>query len=152
MYQETTNPSKEPIEFDNAQHTNFNVGDVRQVTIYGLTGTEYLDKNLAKERIRDDQKPLQLTGPTDRVYLNTVATCTIHDPVLRRHVIVAKDNSHSAVVWNPWQHKIGSMADLSADEWHRFLCVETCNVEDDSVKLPAGGTHALRATITSERA
>jgi glucose-6-phosphate 1-epimerase len=124
------------------------VGDVRTVTIDGLSGTAYLDKNRGMDQYRQDEPTLKLTGPTDRVYLNTAAACVIDDKVNSRRITVAKENSNSTVVWNPWADKIVSMADLDAAQWPSFLCVETCNVKSCAIDLPAGATHSLRATIS----
>jgi len=60
---------------------------------------------------------------------------------------IAKENSRLAVVRNPWSDGIGKMPDLDPAEWPRFLCVETANVRDHAVTLPAGARHAMTARI-----
>jgi D-hexose-6-phosphate mutarotase len=40
------------------------------------------------------------------------------------------------------------MSDLGADNWRGFICVETGNVADDKVNLPAGAAHEMRTRIS----
>jgi glucose-6-phosphate 1-epimerase len=75
--------------------------------------------------------------------LNTTATCEVTDPVWNRRIVVEKTGSASTVVWNPWT----GMADLGPDEWQGMICVETANVGEDAIALPAGATHRMTATI-----
>jgi Uncharacterized enzymes related to aldose 1-epimerase len=49
------------------------------------------------------------------------------------------------VVWNPWAKIAAGMADLQADDYLRFVCVETTNAADDVVSVPAGGEFRLVA-------
>src|SRR5207249_2364679 len=100
---EVTNRSDAPFKFEEALHTYLSVGDLRSVSIDGLWGTTYLDKVHGGERRKQDEHALKLTGPTDRVYLDTKATCLIDDPANGRKLSIAKGNSDATVVWNPWQ-------------------------------------------------
>jgi D-hexose-6-phosphate mutarotase len=86
----------------------------------------------------------------DRVYRNTAATVTISDPLLGRRIFVAKENSNSTVVWNPWSDKVTTMADIPPADWPKFICVETCNVWDNQVKLAPGTSHTTVARISTE--
>jgi glucose-6-phosphate 1-epimerase len=148
MRLEVINRSDAPFKFEEALHTYFAVGDVRNVRIEGLAGTEFLDKNLGLQRRRQDEPALKLTGPTDRVYQDTTAACVIDDADNARRITVAKENSRSTVVWNPWSDMISNMPDLDPAEWTRFLCVETANVRENAVTLPAGGRHTISGTIS----
>jgi glucose-6-phosphate 1-epimerase len=150
MELEAHSPSSKPIEFEDALHTYYNVANVQNVSVTGLTGTQYLDKTRDMQLTRDDQNPLKLTGRVDRVYLDTPATCVITDPGFQRKIIVEKENSRSTVVWNPWHDMAKQMVDLKAEEWDNFLCVETCNVKSDSVKLAPGARHVLKARVKTE--
>ncbi|HYO08194.1 MAG TPA: D-hexose-6-phosphate mutarotase [Tepidisphaeraceae bacterium] len=147
---EVENRSAQELPFENALHTYFHVGDVRQISVSGLADTDFLDKNRGMSRFTDREDPLRFAGPTDRVYLDTPATCTIVDPVLGRRIVLAKDGSRTTVVWNPWSDKITSMADLPAEDWPKFVCVETCNARDNALRLPPGGRHAMRLSIHAE--
>jgi len=142
------NTSREPIAFEEALHTYFSVGDVREIAIKGLIGTEYLDKEQGNARFKQLESRLKLTGITDRVYVNTPADCVIDDVVNGRRIMVAKEHSASTVVWNPWPEKIKTMPDLDPTDWTKYVCIETCNVKENARTLAAGQTHTMRAAIS----
>lgn len=149
------NTSADPFAFEEALHTYLAVQDVRQTTIANLGGTEYLDKNRGMTRHTQEEPLLQLTGPTDRVYVNTGAALLINDRAGAgtggREIELAKDNSHSTVVWTPWSDKIGTMADLDPQEWTKFVCVETANVKENAVTLRPGAKYDLYSEISIKR-
>jgi glucose-6-phosphate 1-epimerase len=146
-----TNTGKDPAKFEEAMHTYLIVGDIEAVSIAGLDGTTYLDKmNAATPTVQSDD-PIRFTGETDRVYLDTTATCTVHDPALGRQIRIAKTGSETTVVWNPWINKARALSDFGDDEWPGMVCVETCNVGDHAVLLAAGATHVMAATISTIR-
>jgi glucose-6-phosphate 1-epimerase len=138
----------EPFMFEEALHTYFHVGDVRQVNVTGLAGTPYLDKTQAGKEVLEGSAPIKITAETDRVYLDTTATCEIADPVLQRRIIVQKHGSASTVLWNPWINKSRAMSDFGDDEWPGMLCIETCNVGRSAVKLATGESHTMLAEIS----
>jgi D-hexose-6-phosphate mutarotase len=143
--------SSADFKFEEALHSYFAVGDVSNITISGLTGSTFIDKvGPPPERKIDQAGPLRITGQTDREYLNTPATCVIEDPQLKRRIAIAKENSLSTVVWNPWSDRGGSFADMSLEEWPRFVCIESCNAKDNAVTLKPGLTHSLRVRIQAE--
>jgi len=145
-----TNETGEPCTFEQAMHTYFAVADVRRISVSGLSGTAYLDKNRNMEKFLDSDDPLVLTEPADRVYLGTRGKCIINDPAGGRRIIVDKEGSDATVVWNPWENPAKPIADLAADEWLKFICVETCNVKDYAVTLVGEATHTMRTIIRSE--
>jgi len=118
----------------------------RQVAIQGLEGCEYLDKVDAFQRKRQ-QGPVTLAAETDRIYLDTTATCVVNDPVLGRRIQVEKQGSRTTVVWNPWAEKAQLLADFGDEEYLTMVCVETANVLDDAVVLAPGHSHAMRVRI-----
>jgi glucose-6-phosphate 1-epimerase len=148
---EVHNSDTIPFTFEEALHTYFTVGNIQQVTVSGLEGTEYLDKADGGARKRQDGQ-IRFTGETDRVYLATSSPCVIHDPILRRRVTIAKQGSTSTVVWNPWVQKARAMADFGDDEWPGMLCIETANVAPAPITLRPGDRHSMTAEITVETA
>lgn len=142
------NPGREPFSFEEALHSYFAVQDVRQVTITGTEDTEYLDKVASFARRRQPREPIRATAETDRVYLDTRATCEIHDPGLRRTIAIHKRESDTTVIWNPWIDKARAMADFGNDEWTEMVCVETCNTGAQARTLQAGDTHTMSAILT----
>ena len=114
--------------------------------VKGLNGTRYLDKT-DSNREKAQEGEVAITGETDRVYLNTRGAVELHDPVLRRRLCLAKENSFTTVVWNPWADKAKAMADLGPDEWTQMLCIETSNVLDYAVEVAPGKRHVMKAGI-----
>ena len=150
MSLEVENRDEQAFTFEEALHTYFAVSDIAEVTIAGLERTPYLDKvGGLTERTQNDM-PIQFTGETDRVYLETMATCSIDDPGLTRRIVVSKDNSRSTVVWNPWIAKAQAMADFGDEEWRGMVCVETANVGVAAIRLAPGERHRMTVTLSVE--
>ncbi len=147
MSLEVRNDGAEPFTFEEALHTYIGVSDIRQVTLTGLAGCDYLDKMSAGERRRQGEDPIRFTAETDRVYLDTQAACVIHDAGLRRRIQVSKEESDATVVWNPWIAKARAMADFGDDEWPGMLCVETANVGVHARILQPGAAHTMTAAL-----
>lgn len=141
------NDAATPLIFEEALHTYYSVVDVHEVTVTGLEPTPFIDKTDAMREKPAAHAPLSFTGPTDRVYQNTAATCVLHDAAGRRKITVAKTNSNTTVVFNPWK----AMADMGEDEWHEMLCVETVNAAANTVTLAPGETHAMQAVVAVEK-
>jgi glucose-6-phosphate 1-epimerase len=140
------NDAETPLVFEEALHTYFAVADVHEVTVSGLEPTAFIDKTDNMTEKAAAHAPLTFASATDRVYSNTAATCVIHDNLGKRNITIAKTNSDTTVVFNPWKE----MADLGPDEWHEMLCVETLNAAANAVTLAPGRTHTMQADITVE--
>jgi len=141
------NHSKSSIQFEEAFHTYFAVGDVRQSTLKGLSRTEFVDKTDGFKRKRQKEEPLSFTAVIDRPYLNTEAQIDLTDPVLKRMISVDKLNSQVTVIWNPWSELTAKMSDMQTDAWQNMLCIETANCSDDAIVLAAGKQHTMHARI-----
>jgi len=137
------NDGAEPLVFEEGLHTYFHVKDVHEITLAGLDGTHYIDKVDGFKVKPQIDGPMHITGPTDRVYGNTTATCTITDPGFKRAVTIEKAGSETTVVWNPWKE----MPDVQPDGWHEFACCETVNAGDQTVTLGPGKARAMEAHI-----
>jgi D-hexose-6-phosphate mutarotase len=144
---EVRNAGQETARFEEALHTYFAVSDVRNVTIEGLAGAEYLDKTEGFKRKREGSGRMRLTQEPDRLYLNTKTTCVIDDLGWKRKIFIEKQNSDSTVVWNPWEKRAAALPDFAPEEWPGMLCIETVNARENAVTLPAGKTHTMSATI-----
>ena len=138
------NEAETPLKFEEALHTYFAVADVHEVTVTGLEPTQYIDKTDAMKEKPAAHAPLTFTGPTDRVYRDTEASCSIHDRLGKRVITNTKTSSATTVVFNPWKE----MPDLGADEWHEFVCVETVNAANNAITLGPRSTHTMGTTIT----
>jgi glucose-6-phosphate 1-epimerase len=142
------NDGDKPMQIEEALHTYLHVGDVEQARIHGLFETEYLDKTDSFARKTQTEPVLTLTGPTDRPYLNTTSPIVVDDPVLHRRITVAKANSRTTVVWNPWAN--AGLPDMSADDWRHMLCIESANASEDALTLQPREAHVMETTISVE--
>jgi glucose-6-phosphate 1-epimerase len=143
------NDAAAPLLFEEALHTYYSVADIAEVTVSGLDGVSYLDKvDDLKKKTQDGD--IAITGPTDRVYLDTASSCVIHDRGHGRRIVVAKTNSNTTVVWNPWESGAEKLSDMDAGEWREFVAVETVNAADDAITLAPGATHTMQARVSIE--
>ncbi len=139
-----------PLVFEQALHTYYAVADAQKVSIDGLDGVTFIDKVDDMKRKVQPAGALKFEGRTDRPYLNTTATCVLHDPAGKRRIVVAKSGSNSTVAWNPWQEFTAKMVDMEPDAWLHMTCIETANVGEDAITLQPGATHTMRADISIE--
>lgn len=147
MTVEVENVGHEAIAYELALHTYLAVGDVEAVSIRGLEGARFVDKvDGGKDKVAGHE-PLRIVGETDRVFLDTTATCVVDDPVLARRLRVEKRGSHATVVWNPGCDRARTMRDIGEDGWRGFVCVETANVGPHAMRLAPGTSSAMTAQI-----
>lgn len=139
----TVTAGEAPLDLEEALHTYLAVGDVREVTIEGLAGAQYLDKLDGEHHQQDGE--VTFRGRTDRVYRST-ATTVVDDG--RRRVVVAKQGSADTVVWNPWDEVAAQMGDFTSDQWPHMCCVEAANCLDDAVTVAPGASHTMSTTIS----
>lgn len=140
------NPGDAPFRCEEALHTYLAVGDIRRTTVEGLAGVSYLDEKRDFARVAQ-VGAVAFDGETDRIYLDTAATCAVVDPAGGRRVVIAKEGSLDTVVWNPWIAKARAMPDFGDDEWPGMVCVETVNARDHALELAPGASHRLMARI-----
>lgn len=145
-----SNTGDTPFTFEEALHAYYQVGDVETASVEGLDGTVYLDKT-DKRKEKKQAGAVQLTAESDRVYVGTTNPLEVLDPSLKRRINIHKQNSRTTVIWNPWAGKSSAMADLGADEWKNFICVETSNVLPSSVELAPGEQHSMAMTVAVNR-
>ncbi len=144
----TVNTGSSLLRLEEALHTYYQVGDATQARITGLEGHWFIDKTDSFKEKLQRAADLVLDSQTDRVYLNTEHTLELSDPVLQRRISVAKENSRTTVVWNPWQEKARELKDLGEGQWKTMLCIEVSNVGDFAVELKPGEQHTMRARTT----
>lgn len=141
-----TNRGHQAFDFEEALHTYLAVGDVKDTTVDGLEGTEYLDMVRGDGRWRTQRGEVAFVGPTDRVY-RCDSTMVVHDPRNRRNVVIDRGSSTNVVVWNPWAQGDDRVADLAPQDWEHFVCVEAANVGQDAVHLEPGATHEMMLVL-----
>lgn len=129
----THNCSDEPKTITQALHTYLMVSSTDNLEIKGLSGCQYLDKNLAMQSFIQEGK-LSVREATDRIYLNSSDTEVV-DSGWGRTLVVKHTNSASTVVWNPGDAS-ETMADVGKNQGKSFACVETANTSAfDEVQL-----------------
>jgi glucose-6-phosphate 1-epimerase len=138
------------LQFQEALHTYFKVGDVEQVSVQGLDGNQYLDNRDGNRENRQEGN-LTLTKQTDNAYLDAIGTVEILDPVIGRRLVTEKQNSVSTIVWNPWSDGAAALSDFGDEEWHAMLCVEGGNVLGQKVELKAEETQTLKISLGASR-
>ncbi len=140
----TTNTGSSPLRLEEALHTYYSVGDATRARIAGLDGAHYIDKTDSfREKLQAGD--VVIAAETDRVYLNTQHPLELSDPVLQRRITVAKENSRTTVVWNPWKEKSRELKDLGGDQWPNMLCIEASNVGEFAVEVAPGEQHTIQA-------
>ena len=142
----THNYHSEGVEISQALHTYFNVGDIAQVAVGGLSGRNYLDK-VQEFKQFPQYGEIPFLEEVDRIYLDTIDECIIHDKALKRKIHVDKLGSKSTVVWNPWVDKAKIMGDFPDDGYQTMLCVETTNAASDIRRIPPRDEHVLTQLI-----
>jgi glucose-6-phosphate 1-epimerase len=143
-----SNTGASPFTFQEALHTYYHVGNVRDVRLASLDGVTYQDNtqgNIEKLQHGDNL----FTQRIDNAYVNTEAELELTDPSLNRRIHIGKQNSRNTVVWNPWDELAGEMSDLG-DEWPHFVCVEAANIRANAVTLQPAEQHTMTATIRVE--
>ena len=137
-----TNRDQQAMPISGALHTYFKVGDIAGIRIDGLDGAPFLSKvhNFQEFSLPG---PIQIGERIDRVYTNTTAACTLHDPSLGRKLRIEKGGSRTTVVWNPWEQVASEMADLGAGTFREFVCVESVVGTQEQLVLPPGQSHTL---------
>lgn len=160
---EIGNRGEEPFTFTEALHTYLEVSDVRDVEVSGLEHMAFVDK-VAGGGLQPAAAAgaaaagagagggaggvLRLSDETDRVYTQPDdGLITVTDAGLSRAIEVRSANCAHAVVWNPWSAKAATMADVPADGWISFLCVESANALDQPVNLQPGERHSISTLI-----
>jgi glucose-6-phosphate 1-epimerase len=139
---ETINRGAQEFGFSAALHTYFAISDIENIQIDGLENTPFLSKvHNFKQFVQAG--PIRIDQQVDRVYLDTVAACTIHDSGSKRHILIEKEGSRTTVVWNPWAKLAAEMADLGPEAYRKYVCVETVVGPQEDMKLAAGGTHVM---------
>ena len=142
----TKNTTATPLTITEALHTYLSIGDIRQISVEGLAGSDCVDR-LTNVRTKQDATPIRIAAEVDRTYLNTTSAATLVDPVFNRRITVSKRGSKSTVVWNPWIEKSKVLNDLADDEYFGFVCIETANALDNAVTIAPGESHEIEAQV-----
>jgi glucose-6-phosphate 1-epimerase len=137
------------LPLESCLHTYFAVSDIVNTDVGGLRGVKYLDA-LDGFRVKTEtEAAIKFAGEVDRVYFNSPETVEIVDHGWGRVIEVAKSDSLSTVVWNPWIEKSKRLTDYGDDEYLRMVCVESGNVKQNQMLLKPGQAATLGVAIDS---
>ncbi|MCA9133789.1 MAG: D-hexose-6-phosphate mutarotase [Planctomycetales bacterium] len=141
------NAASMPRECELALHTYFDLADVHTARVVGLEAQPHLDK-LSGKTLPPSGQAIRFTQETDRIYSGSVQEIYVVDGQRDRTVVIRPSNSRSTVVWNPWIEKSQRMPDFGDDEYRHMCCVETANVADQRLSIPAGGRSRTGLTLS----
>jgi glucose-6-phosphate 1-epimerase len=145
-----TNGSKDKeLSFEECLHTYFRVGDIGATGITGLKGVNYVDKVDGFAQKTETADAIKISSEVDRVYLDTTGPIELHDTRLKRKIVIAKQNSASTVVWNPWSAKAQQMSDFGDDEYLHMVCLEAGNVGKNKITLAPGKSSSFSVTLST---
>ncbi|QBF84520.1 D-hexose-6-phosphate mutarotase [Shewanella maritima] len=138
-----TNLTDYPVSLTQALHTYFPTSDIHNTYVSGLAESQYIE--FAKGPYAQNDDLVEFTRETDRVYTNLGAAQVITTP--EGCIVVERENSQSAVLWNPWIDKSQRLSRFNDNDYLSMLCLEATNVLEDQVTLAAGASHTLTTTI-----
>ncbi|MGL4472938.1 MAG: D-hexose-6-phosphate mutarotase [Shewanella sp.] len=137
------NTGLETVSFTQALHTYFAIDDIHQLQASGFSGSEYIE--FAKGPYQQQGDTVSFDKETDRVYTKLGPQQLLHTP--NGTIVVKRENSQSAVLWNPWIEKSTWLSRFNDDDYLTMVCLEAANVLEDKVILAAGETHCLTTEI-----
>lgn len=133
-----------PFTFTAALHTYLRVDDIASATLLGLQDCAYRDQTDEGRMKRQEERHLRIDREVDRIYAEAPAKLELIAAGRTTHVL--QDGFTDVVVWNPWIERSRAFADLPADGFRRFLCVEAATVLEP-VRLADGETWTGRQTL-----
>jgi len=150
---EVHNRGQSAFTFTCALHTYLTVpSGIRAVDVQGLGGCDFIDKTRAAGRFHQDEASLRIVGETDRMYVNAPAQITVRSEA-RPVVAVHKDAGlPEAVVWNVWEEKVKSMADMAPHEYDKYICIEAANIVSPVSLAPGARWHAGQTLVATNSA
>jgi glucose-6-phosphate 1-epimerase len=144
------NTSNEPIVITEALHTYLNISGTQNIRIAGLANTAYYDGLQNNALKQQEAEILTIAQEENRRYINHSAMCAMSDTGFGRKVGIAKKNSQTTVVWNPWAETSKTMGDLPLDGYKTFVCIEAVNAYDNEMTIPAGQSHEMATMLCTQ--
>lgn len=147
----TENHSQTPVEFTQALHSYFAVGDALRVRLQGVDGLRYEDKLAGGDHRQSGDWQLDAPatpGRADRIFATRGEPVALHDEAQGRWLHIESKGSRSLVVWNPGETGEATLPDVPAGSWREFVCVEVANAGDDAIVLAPGARHRLSQRIS----
>lgn len=138
-----TNLASYPVSLTQALHSYFPVKDIHQLKATGFKGSKYIEFGEGPFKQNGDE--VLFDKETDRVYTQLADVQELHTP--DGIIEVSRENSHSAVLWNPWIDKSQRLSRFNNDDYLTMVCLEAANVLEDKLTLAPDETHMLTTKI-----
>ncbi|MBI1673753.1 D-hexose-6-phosphate mutarotase [Shewanella sp. DW31] len=134
-----TNSSDETVTLTQALHSYFPIEDIHQLKASGFSGSKYIE--FAEGPYPQTTDEVLFDRETDRVYTDLGPVQLLHTP--QGTIEVSRENSQSAVLWNPWIEKSQRLGRFNPEDYLTMVCLEAANVLEDKAVLAPGETHSL---------
>jgi glucose-6-phosphate 1-epimerase len=138
-----TNNEHYDVKLTQALHSYFPIEDICQLKVSGFKGSQYIEFGEGPFKQVDDV--VQFNQETDRVYTKLGHIQELQTP--NGTIVVSRENSQSAVLWNPWIDKSMRLSRFNAEDYLTMVCLEAANVLEDGVVLAPGQSHTLTTHI-----
>lgn len=121
----TKNTGTAPFAFTAGFHPYFLVRNRADVSVRGVDGLSYVDGRDMSDKVFAGD--FAATDSSDHIVTlkpEPKHEFALLDPGLKRAIGIVFFRGERLVIWNPGPEGIGGFADLGAEDWKRFLCVE----------------------------
>lgn len=139
-----TNLADYPVSLTQALHTYFPIEDIHQLKATGFAGSKYVE--FGEGPFSQDGDEVVFNKETDRVYTQLGEVQQLNTP--QGVINVRRENSQSAVLWNPWIDKSQRLSRFNSDDYLTMVCHEAANVLEDKVTLAPNSSHTLTTVIS----
>ncbi|MCL1089536.1 D-hexose-6-phosphate mutarotase [Shewanella profunda] len=134
-----TNLGDETVTLTQALHSYFPIEDIHQLKASGFCGSKYIE--FAEGPYPQTTDEVRFDRETDRVYTDLGPVQLLHTP--QGTIEVSRENSQSAVLWNPWIEKSQRLGRFNPEDYLTMVCLEAANVLEDKVVFAPGESHSL---------
>ncbi|WP_299789376.1 D-hexose-6-phosphate mutarotase [uncultured Shewanella sp.] len=138
-----TNLGDQAVSLTQALHTYFPINDIHQLRASGFAGAQYIE--FGEGPYQQDGDEVTFDRETDRVYTRLGQNQQLHTP--DGTIEISRENSESAVLWNPWIDKSQRLSRFNSDDYLCMVCLEAANVLEDKVTLLPNESHTLTTKI-----
>ena len=136
-----TNRGDTAFDFTTALHSYWLVDDLTRARLHGLYGTRYVD-SLSGHEQQQEMDPQGFAAAIDRIYFDLARPLALSTAMGR--MAIAAEGFPDVVVWNPGPD--ATLADLPADDWQRFVCIESAAIGAPP-RLAAGQEWVARLSL-----
>ena len=130
-------------------HTYFQISDVANAEVTGLSGCDYINLLSANRRCHQTGNIL-FCEEVGRIFDNCERVTAIEDRGYGRKIVISSQGSRSITVWNLGKVTASKMEDLGEQGWRTMACVESANALENQVTLKPSETHTLTVTYGVE--